>query len=174
MQSIFETLATIGHRMIMVVGVLFVADLAAMIIYTIRKGTRSDDDDDDSSEGMTDSDGSLTADAAGTLASDQQLVAANYKTKKKTLIQQSGFVSDDSLADGTATAAERMMVHGIQVFFVLFWLLFVSAGMIGMKSNPLAVFLIIVPTIWFLGNVRSWRKDAASAKKRVQSREGGA
>ena len=172
MQSIFETLATIGHRMIIVVGVLFVADLAAMIIYTIRKGTPNDDDD--SPDGMTDSDGSLTADAAGTLASDQQLVAANYKTKKKTLIQQSGFVSDDSLADGTATAAERMMVHGIQVFFVLFWLLFVSAGMIGMKSNPLAVFLIIVPTIWFLGNVRSWRKDAASAKKRVQSREGGA
>lgn len=67
-----------------------------------------------------------------------------------------------------------MMVYGIQVFFVLFWLLFVAAGMIAMKSNPLGVFLIIIPTIWFFGNVRSWRKDARAAKKRVQSREGGA
>jgi hypothetical protein len=165
MQPILETISRTGSILLTVVGALFLTTLAALIFYTIRHG-KSDADQDPSA----DSKESITAGQMGTIGTNRLIAKANYRTKKKILASRSGFITDDSLAEGTATPGERWMVRGIKLFITLFWLLFVSIGLMTMKSNLLAVFFIIIPSFWFFGNVRSWQRGAEAAKKRVAKR----
>jgi hypothetical protein len=160
MRSFLDLLVKVGIRMLVAVGILLVADLLALSIYTIRKGKS------DESEGKTlVTDESVTADGKGTLGTTRQIVAARYRTKKKILVNRNDFISDDSLAAGTATTDQRMIAYGIKLLFVLFWLVFVSWGMMEIKT--IGVVLIILPSIWFSKNVRLWRQGEKEAKERI-------
>jgi len=165
MQPILETISRAGSILLMVVVPLFLTTLATLVFYAIQHG--KPDADQGSS---ADSKESITADQMGTIGPNRQIARANYRTKEKILASRSGFITDDSLADGTATPGERWMVRGIKLFFALFLLLFVSIALMTMKSNLLAVFFIIIPGMWFLGNARSWQRGAEAAKKRVAKR----
>jgi hypothetical protein len=160
MRSFLDLLVKVGIRMLVAVGILLVADLLALSIYTIRKG------ESDESEGKAlVTDESVTADGKGTLGTTRQIVAARYRTKKKILANRNAFISDDSLAAGTATTGQRMMTYGIKLLFVLFWLVFVSWGMMEIKT--IGTVLIILPSIWFFKNVRLWRQGEKEAKERI-------
>jgi hypothetical protein len=160
MRSFLDLLVKVGIRMLVAVGILLVADLLALSIYTIRKGKS------DESEGKTlVTDEFVTADGKGTLGTTRQIVAARYRTKKKILVNRNDFISADSLAAGTATTDQRMMAYGIKLLFVLFWLVFVSWGMMEIKT--IGVVLIILPSIWFSKNVRLWRQGEKEAKQRI-------
>jgi hypothetical protein len=102
-----------------------------------------------------------------TLGTNRQTVSVKRLAKEKIISGAGVGISDDSLTDGTATLGDRMMVRGIQLFFVMSWLLFVCIGLISMKSNPLAIFFIIIPSFWFFGNVRKWRRDQQAARERA-------
>jgi hypothetical protein len=126
-----------------------VADLAALVIYAVRTGGS------DASVGKTiTTNESLTADGRGTLGTNRQIVASTYRSKQKILAERSAFVTGEALADGSATFGQRMMTRGIKLIFVLFWLLFVSIGLMQMKSNIVFALFIILPSIWFFNCVR--------------------
>ncbi|HXX99332.1 MAG TPA: hypothetical protein VEI54_00330, partial [Candidatus Limnocylindrales bacterium] len=66
------------------------------------------------------------------------------------LVSRSGYISDKSLVDGTATKSERLLVHCAQLLFFLFWLLFVFIGLSSLPAHPFeGAYFIILPTIGF-------------------------
>jgi hypothetical protein len=76
--------------------------------------------------------------------------AGTGQTKKRVFLSRSLFISDESLVDGTATKSQRLIVHGIKLAFLLFWLLVVFGMLSVLPSNPLAVlFVIIIMSIIF-------------------------
>jgi hypothetical protein len=83
-------------------------------------------------------------------------------------VSRSEFISDESLVDGTATKSERLMVQGIRLFFVLFWLLFVFIGLSLLSSEPVvgAIF-VIAPTISFAKAALMMRKGRQDALRKL-------
>jgi hypothetical protein len=136
-----------------------------MVTYTIRKGSK-----DEEEERTVNNNGSLSADTAGYQTARQQFVAGKYRSKTKLLVQASGFVTDDALADGTATLGQRMMVRGIKLLFTCMWLIMVAFGLWVLTENILGIYLIIGPTVWFSMVVWNWHKDYRAAVRRVANR----
>jgi hypothetical protein len=166
MRSFLDLLVKVGIRMAIAVGVLFVSDLVFMVVYTLRKG------ESDKSEGKTVViNESMTADRRGTLGTNRQILASQYRTKEKVIASRSDFISDDALAAGTATIGQRTMVYAIKLFFLLFGLIFVSLGLIEIKT--LGILFILFGNIWFFQIVRTWRRGAKEAKERLAKNYGG-
>lgn len=165
MQSLLDTIAHLGGRLLVAAVTVLVFDLAAMITYTIRNGSR--DEDANESAGPRNS---ILLDNPRKRIGTEWMVARKYRSKTKILGQASGFITDDSLIDGTATLGQRMMVHGIKLWFACMWLILVSAGMSIVSRNILGIWLIVAPTVWFAMVVRLWHNDYQAAKKRVQKR----
>jgi hypothetical protein len=160
MRSFLDLLVKVGIRMAVAVGVLFVSDLVFMVVYTLRKG------ESDKSEGKTVViNESMTADRRGTLGTNRQILASQYRTKEKVIASRSDFISDDALAAGTATIGQRTMVSAIKLFFLLFGLIFVSLGLIEIKT--IGILFILFGNIWFFQIVRTWRRGAKEAKQRL-------
>ena len=135
MKLTLVTIAKFSETMLWVVGFLFVANLAVIILIVVRTGKVDRD------EGQV-----VTEQGSGGNA----LGVGMYAAKEKVLVDRSTFISDESLVDGTATKTERLLVHCAQMAFFLFWLLFVFIGLRCLPSNPIqGAFFVIVPTIGF-------------------------
>ena len=155
LQHYVDLSAKIGRYALPVVIPLFVADIVGMVIYTIRHGS------DDSSD---DSDDVAPATVAGLPG---RVLAAHYRARARVLVSKEEWISDDSLVDGTATPAQQMLVRAMKAFFLLFWLIFVCVGFILVRTDPTGVLFLIVPSIWFFGSMRLWRKGAREARERL-------
>lgn len=144
MQPFLDTVSHIGSRVLVAAITVLVLDLAAMITYTIRNGSK--EKEANQSVGPKDS---VLLDNPRRRSGTEQIVARKYRSKTKILGQASGFITDDSLIDGTATFGQRMMVRGIRLWFACLWLIMVSAGMSAVSRNILGIWLIVGPTVWF-------------------------
>jgi len=140
------TIAKFSEKMLWVVGFLLAANLVAMIIVVVRTGKVDED------EGcVVKEQGALTGNPQLATGGNANVLGAGMNVvKEKILVDRSEFISDESLVDGTATKSQRLLVHCIQLFFFLFWLLFVFIGLSRVPSQPIeGAFFVIVPTIGF-------------------------
>ncbi|MBZ5550532.1 MAG: hypothetical protein LAO22_21670 [Acidobacteriia bacterium] len=166
MQTDFEILAHVGNYLMATSWIVLILDLSAMAIYTIRSGSRDSEKQDSGSTAKA-----ILASSAGTSTTSRPIVAGTYRSRKKILVQASGFVTDDALVDGTATLGQRMMVRGIKLWFACMWLIMVSGGLWMLPNNILGVILIVGPSIWFSMVVRVWHRDYRAAQRRVEQRK---
>jgi hypothetical protein len=143
-----------GQRIFFVSGGILVSVVVAMVIYVIRNGER-----DEPEEGV------VTVDRPMSPVFFKGIGVSKGTSKRKVLASKSGFISDESLVDGTATFGQRMMVLGTIVLFACFFLLFVGAGLMGMESNPLAILLPIVPGVFVFNFARDAWRDHQTAKQ---------
>src|ERR1700675_1447856 len=105
--------------MLWVVGALFVADVTALIMFVVRSGTV------DPEEGSVVNKQRPLSGSDRNAIGDEVTVAAQGRAKERVFLSRSSFISDESLVDGTATKSQRLVVRGIKLALLLFWLLFV-------------------------------------------------
>jgi hypothetical protein len=148
--------------MLWVVGAFFVANFAALMIVVVRRGTV------DQEEGcVVNEQGPIIGDNLNAMGG-HAVVAGRYLAKEKVLLNRSSFISDDSLVDGTATQNQRLIVHGIKLAFLLFWLLFVFGVLSTLPSNPVAVLLmILIMSIIFFKAAAMMRKGRQDALRKL-------
>jgi hypothetical protein len=165
MNTLLIRVANFSGTMLWVTGFLLAANLVALMIVVVRRGKVDND------EGcVLNEQGPLTGNALNEMCGGIHVVGGGgrYVAKEKILVRRSGFISDESLVDGTATKSERLMVQGIRLFFVLFWLLFVFIGLSLLSSEPVvgAIF-VIAPTISFAKAALMMRKGRQDALRKL-------
>lgn len=164
MNSLLVTIAKFSETMLWVVGAVFVADFAALMIVVVRRGTVDQEEGRVVNEQVPLSGNDLN-EMGGDVA-----VAGTGQAKKRVFLSRSSFISDESLIDGTATKSQRLLVLGIKLAFLLFWLLFVFGVLSALPSNPVAglLVIIIVSIIFFraAAMIRKGRRDALRKLKR--------
>ena len=159
------TIAKVSETMLWVVGFLFVADFAAIILIVLRSGKVDQD------EGrVVTNQGTITGNALNRTGGVNFLGVSKYWGKEKILVDRSKFISDVSLVDGTATKSQRFLVHCAQLAFVLFWLLFVFIGSLVPAQPIQGAFLIIVPSIGFSMAAVGMYKGHRDALRKLQGR----
>ena len=155
-----EGAARLGRGIVIVAALVLVADLAFLAIYAIRNW-RTDD-----MQGTV-----VTENRALNISLNGLPLAGAGRSKLKILYSKSGFVTMDSLLDGTATRGERWMALGIVTLYASFFLVFVGAGLIMMKQLAIFVLFPIIPGLFvyksFFGPV--W-KAYRESRRRIASR----
>jgi hypothetical protein len=150
-----ETASRVGWAVLITAVTVLIADLAAMIVYTLRHGQS------DHLKGKVITEnrplGSLTLGYPPLMG----------RSKRKMLGGKSGYVTMDSLVDGTATFAERMMVAGILTLMVSFFLIFVGVGLMLMKNLLIMALFPIIPGLWLYRIARYDWQEYRNAKKSV-------
>ncbi len=142
------------------VSVMVIA-MVLMVIYTIRQG-RPDD-------------------RRGTVETDAELISPpmwmkgrvgrwHGRYQRRILTSRSGFISNESLANGTATLAERWMVVGIITFMFGFFLMFLGMGLLTMDDNPVVLLMSVAVGIWVFNIFKRTYADYRAAKNRVATR----
>lgn len=151
-----DAAASLGKWILALAGTIFVADMIALVVYTIRNG------ESDESEGKV-------------VADDRPLMPPPVAgpttmtawTKRKVLLSKGGIITDDSLVDGSATFAERLAVLGIIVAVTSFFLLFVGASLLLL---PFSLFILAIPAIFYYNFTRAAWRGRQRAKRRFAAR----
>lgn len=166
MDSLLVTVATYSRVAAVVFGLLFVVDLLALMIYASRSGKVEPDE------------GHVVTENRPLAASDSLELGGSgapggrYWGKHEVFLSRSTFITDMSLVDGTATQAQRLLVRGMKLAGILFWLAWVCGGLALLPSQPvLGMFFVILMTYAFLVSVRSVRKGRAEALRKLQERQ---
>lgn len=155
-RAFVEAASQVGWRIALAAVIVLVADLAAMITYTIRFGQP------DNLKGKV-----ITEDRPLNVSlSNPPLMG---RSKVKMLGSRSGFVTMESLVDGTATFGERMMVLGIITLFISFFFIFVGGGLMLMKGLPILVLIPILPGLFVYFNLRAAWRDYQEAKRKFSA-----
>jgi hypothetical protein len=164
--SLLVTVATFSEMAAYVFCLLFVVDLLAMGIYVSRIGKVEPEE------------GQVVTQNRPLTASDSIELGGSgapggrYRGKHKVFLSRSLFVTDLSLVDGTATKAQRRLVHGIKIAAILFWLAWVFGALTLLPSSPvLGLIFVIFITIWFLGGVRLVLKGRSDALRKLKARQ---
>lgn len=157
-RAFVEMASRIGERVLIVAIVVLVADMAALVIYTIRHG------ESDRTKGKV-------------FVANRPLrsMSLGYGplmgwSKVKSLGGKRSFVTMESLVDGSATLAERMMVVGIVAVFIAFFSIFLGVGLILMKRLAILVLFPVVPGLFVLRAASEAWKDYRAAKKKIAAR----
>jgi hypothetical protein len=153
-----EAAPGIGRAISIIAAIVLVADLAAMIVYTLRYGK---------SDGTK---GKVITENRPMTSMSLGIPPPMGWSKRKILGSKSGYVTMESLVDGTATFGERMMVFGILTAMVSFFLIFVGAGLMMMKDLVIFVLFPVIPGLWLYNIMRHVLEDYQQAKKRVAAR----
>lgn len=151
-----EAAARAGYVIIIVAVTLLVLDLAAIVTYMIRHGTKDD------------SQGSVVEE--GPLPMDVNMGVG--RSKRKILYKRNDFISMKSLVSGTATRGERMMVLGFFVLVTSFVSIFVGSGLMFMKDLlVMGLFFPAIPVFWAAAKLACpiWR-DYREEKARFQAK----
>jgi hypothetical protein len=164
LNSLLDTIAKFSETMLWVVGPLFLVNLAALIIIVLRSGRVNKE------EGrLVDEQGPLSQDDRNAMGGDVTFDGTG-QTRKRVFVSRSSFISDESLVDGTATKSQRLIVYGIKLVFLLFWLLVVFGMLIVLPSNPIAVlFVITIMSIILFQAATLVRKGRADAVDNLKS-----
>jgi hypothetical protein len=159
--SLLVKVANFSAIAVWLFGILFVADVLALIVYVFRSG-RVDEE-----EGRVVTEHTPQTPLSGNNPNAPKggvSVAGKYWSKKKVLVSRSLFVSEMSLVDGTATKSQRFFVHIIQLWFLLLWLAFVFGVLTLLPSDPgfalPALFILICGSICGVTAIRRGRADA--------------
>lgn len=153
--DLVETASRIGLGIVIFAGTVLVADLAAMIVYTLRHGQ---------SDHLQ---GKVITENRPLSAMSLRIPPPMGWSKRKMLGSKSGYVTMDSLVDGSATFAERMMVVGIITAMVSFFLVFVGVGLLLTKDLLIFVLFPVIPGIWLYNILRHVWQDYQRVKKKV-------
>jgi len=150
--SFLTKVANFSETAVWVVGVLFIVEFVAVFICAYRAG-RADED-----EGRV-----ITR-----RARPSGLIAGRYWSKSKVLVNRSGYINEMSLVDGTATKIERLIVYGIKLAFLLFWLAFVFGILTLLPSEPgVALAMLLIMLCIFCCAVTLIRRSRADALRKL-------
>jgi hypothetical protein len=160
-RNFVEAASPVGARIGVVAAIVLVADIAAMVIYTLRQG-KSDD-----------LKGKVVTENRPMTAMSLGRPPMMGRSKRKILFTKSEVVSMESLLDGSATFGERMMVLGIITAFISFFSVFLGVGLMLMKNLVISVLFPIGPGILVYNFARDAWHDYREAKKQVAARGNG-
>lgn len=151
-------IALAGKWILTVAGGIFLATMAALAVYTLRRG---EPDEEPVRPGLRPLGPGTPSEQAGTVA---------YKgvARLKTLVSRRKFITMKSLLDGTATRDERAAVFGIQLAFVSFWLVFLGAALMGLPDTgwPILILPLIVG-LWLFGILSAQYRDWIRARRKL-------
>lgn len=140
-----EALAAIsvaGKWILMVAGGIFVPTLAALGIYAIRNGVTDDP------------------------MPRPDSIAYRGAAKLTTVAKRTGFISMESLVNGTVTPAQWAVVVGIEIALVDFFLIFLGLGLMQLAdSNGLSLFLPAIAGVWLFRILDAQRRDLKRARR---------
>jgi hypothetical protein len=164
MDSLLVTIAKFSETMLWVVGPLFLAVLAALIIVAVRSGTVNQNE-----EGrVLDEQGPLSDEDRNAMGVDVTF-GGTGQTKKSVFASRSSFITDESLVDGTATKSQRLIVRGIKLAFLFLWLLIVFGILSVLPSNPVVVlFMVTIMSIMLFQAATLVRKGRADALRKLK------
>lgn len=166
MDALLTKVANFSGTAVWVVGGLFALEFVAIFIYVYRTGTA------DKEEGRV---VSQRTRMSGSPLRGSPLVAGRYWSKSNVLFSRSGYISEMSLVDGTATKAERLIVYGLKLAFLLFWLAWAFGILTLLPSEPgvaLTGLLIWSYALWCGVNmIRKGRADAQRKFAEKQARD---
>ncbi len=137
--DVLQTMSRAGSWILIGALVFFLGDMCAMAVYTIRNGHS------DGAAGKV-----VTANQPLTMSLGQ--TPPMGRSKRKILFTKNRFITMKSLVDGTASAADRLMFVGIHCAIGSFFLIWVGLALIGIRTNVLAIAILIVPGLW-AGNI---------------------
>jgi hypothetical protein len=148
--------ANFSETAMWVAGVLFVVAFVVVFIYAYRT-TRADEDQ-----------GHVITKRARLSG----LMAGRYWSKSKVLLSRSGYISEMSSVDGTATKTERLIVHGVMVAFLLFWLAFVFGSLTLLPSETgVALAMLFIMFCIFYRAVTAIRRGRADALRKLAEKQ---
>ena len=155
--SALEAMSWIGWFVLIGAVTILVVAMSAMTIYAIRHG-ESDD-------------------AADTVVTENRPLSMSLgyppligRSRRKILGSSHRLITDKSLVDGTATFPERMMVVGIIAAYTSFFLVFVGAALILMKTNLFFILLVTIPGLFFYRFASSAWREYQRAKRKFSAR----
>jgi hypothetical protein len=161
--SLLVTVAHFSEIAMYVFILLFVAVLLAMCIYVYRGGKVEPEEGHVVTENRA-----LTANDSVSMGGSG-VSGGRYWGKHKVLTSRSMFITDMSLVDGTATNAQRLLVRGMKLGAMLFWLAWVCGGLALLPTQPIfAIFITLFLTAIFIQSVRLVRKGRADALRKLQ------
>jgi hypothetical protein len=156
------TIATFSQKMLWVVASLMAADLVSITLIILRIGKVDPEEGHVITERGSGSGGALNP-VGGSIG------GGRYVLKEKVFVSRSGYISDESLVDGTATKSERRLVHCAQLLFFLFWLLFVFIGLSLLPAQPIeGAYFLILPTIGFSMAARGMHRGRVEALRKLK------
>jgi len=166
MDSLLVTVARYSMLAAAVFALLFVVDFLAMIIYVSRSGNV----DPEEGHVVTENRPLTSSDVA--VLDGTGAPGGRYWGKHKVFLSRSTYISDMSLVDGTATKTQRLVVRGMKLGAILFWLAWVCAGLALLPSQPIfGTMIIIFLTGIFIQSVRMVRKGRADALRKLKERQ---
>jgi len=150
--ALLTKVANFSETAVWVVGVIFVVEFVAVLVCACRAGSA------DEQEGHV-----ITR-----RARLYGLIAGRYRSKSKVLVSRSRYISEMSLVDGTATKTERLIVHGIKLSFLLFWLTFVFGILTLLPSEPgVALAMLFIMLCMLYCGVTLIRKSRTDALRKL-------
>jgi len=152
-----EVAAEIGRIVLVVAITLLVIDLGAMIVYTLRRG-------------MPDRRVGAIVTERHPLCASLGLAPSAGVSKLKMLYGKGADIPMETLVNGSATAAERMMVRSIVTLFIAFFLVFVGCGLMVAEQLLVGALSPVVPGLWVYARLHEAWNDYRQAKKRGASR----
>ena len=159
MDTFLTRVANFSEIAVGVVGVLFILDFVAILIYVYRKGTADKEEERVVTE---------QARLPGSPLRGSRLTAGRYWSKGKVLVSRSGYISEMSLVDGTATQAERWIARGLRVAFLSFWLAFAFGILTLVASEPGVALAMLFLWLWALARgVTMIRRSRADARRKL-------
>jgi hypothetical protein len=93
------------------------------------------------------------------------------RSRRRILASHSASLSYESLADGTATPTDRLVVVGIKTFIVSFALMWVGLGMWKLEDKPWVLLMAIAVCVWGFNVLRSGHKGQLAADEKVAARK---
>lgn len=157
MSEALAAISVTGEWILIVAAGIFVPTIAALGIYTLRKGERADADVKYRVPPFA------PYDARGGATS----VAYKGVAKLKTAARRTEFISMESLVNGTATRAQWAVVVGIGTALVAFFLIFLGLGLMQLpNSNGLSLFFPAVVGLWLFRILDAQRRDLKQARKK--------
>ena len=151
----------VGAWMLGIVISVMVVDMVLMVIYTIRHGR---------SDGKRRTVETNDEPISPPMWMKGRIGRWHGRYKRRILVSRSGFISNESLADGTATFGERLMVVGIITFLFCFFLVFLGMGLLMMEDNPIVLLIPVAVGVWVFKIFKSAYTDYREAKNRVAAR----
>jgi len=158
-RSLAQAAHPIGAWVLGVSISVMLVDGILLVIFTLRYGKK------DANEGKT-----ITADRPTSSMRTRGLGISRVWTRKRVLTSRSGVVSIQSLADGTSTPVERLVVAGIVLFIFCFVLLFVGAGLMFLANNPFVMLMASFVIFWSVKLFREIYTDYCTARSEIETR----
>ena len=163
MDTFLTKVANFSEIAVWVTGVLFVLEFVAIFIYAYRTGMV----DEEAGRVVTEQ-----ARLSGSPLRGSRLIAGRYWLIRKVLVSRSGYISEMSLVDGTATKAKRVISRAIQLAFLLFWLAFLFGILALLPSEPGLALTLLFMWFWALYcGVTMIRRSRANALRRLAEKQ---